>query len=445
MNRHASWLARVAASAAVRRLVYLAIAAVIAAVLSFVPTGKAQAQSGCYGYNNIDYECPNREIAYVRAQESVAEYIVSIGRVVQSKDGWSNLDCDATRCRIVGNATATNGVKWRSTRSWAKASECPAGNAWNDEFKQCAPSQCADAPDHGGAMAKSFNMCKDGCRYEQAAPGGVNVCMGSGADMTCMATNWKATGARCEPNDKPPQAFDPNQETCRSLGGGAGSYAECVKPNGDHCVTSASGAVLCWKPSDIGDRITTDGKVGGDREVAPATPTPPENMSDPTQVTTTTTTIGGTTYNTSIYNGTGNNGGQGNVGEGGKNTGGTGDPKGEGEGGNGKGEGEGDNDWGTPGAGVGDQYQGTDKTVGSVYGTFKGRVEGSPLVGAATGFFSGCSGGGSCPSETWDGGDYAGQHDLSALCSGALSSLLAYAGWVCLAGMGAVGFRIALL
>ena len=76
---------------------------------------------------------------------------------------------------------------------------------------------------------------------------------------------------------------------------------------------------------------------------------------------------------------------------------------------------------------------------------FKSAIEGAPILSKVKGFFGGCTGGGSCPNETWDGGQYAGKFDLSSLCSGVLLGLFQFAGFVFLAGMSVVALRWALL
>lgn len=439
MNRHVSWLARVAASAAVRRLVYLAIAGVIALVLSFVPTGKAHAQDqGHYPFRSAAISACQADMAEALAYSPSGSLSNNCSPDSPVVNGERAVACGGYLS--VQGTPGTYGNRGCTASAGSTRGQSEPGRSLYFWPADAVEPDCAAKPAHGPVSfddsTSSGVFCDGNCAYVVAQVGdpGANWRTVGGRTFSSGA---KPSGETCT-TGTPLGPYDPNQEVCKSTGG---SHAECVKPNGDHCVVSASGANLCWKPKETGERMTTDGKTGADREIAPATPTPPSNQENPTQEgPTSTTTINGDTYNTSIFSGTGNTGGQGNTGTGGKDTGGTSKP------GTGTGDGEGDGESDAPGQGVGDGlYTGSDKTVGSVFSTFKGRVEGSPLIGAATGFFAGCSGGGSCPNETWDGGDYAGQHDLSSLCSGPLASLLGYAGWICLAGMGAVGFRIALL
>lgn len=311
----------------------------------------------------------------------------------------------------------------------------PIGSAfygYNKVQPEPPPNECATAPSLGPSFVLgTTSVCSGGCQYEMNEPGGIQICLGEGSSMYCSASSWKATGNECTASDKPPQGeFDPNKATCASRPG----MTECVKPNGEHCVTGAAGSTLCWTPDLTGPRMTADGTYAGDREVAPATPTPPPNQAESAQIASSQTTINGNTYNTTTWSGTGNTGGQSNTG-GGQDSGVGGDGSGNGDDGSGDGA----------GPGVGELYTGTGDTVSSVFAKFKTEVQGAPLLNSASNFLGGCSGGGQCPNETWDGGEWAGKHDLSALCTGALASLLGFAGWVMMAGFAAVALRWALL
>lgn len=142
--------------------------------------------------------------------------------------------------------------------------------------------------------------------------------------------------------------------------------------------------------------------------------------------------------------GTGPGGGDGGgTGPGDGDGGGTGPGDGDG-GGTGPGPGEGGDGGGT-GPTTGRLYKKSGKTVQKVLAEFKTAIEGAPILSKVKGFFGSCTGGGSCPTATWDGGQYAGKFDLGSLCSGPLLQLFQYAGFVFLAGMGVVALRWALL
>ncbi|MDH0274186.1 MULTISPECIES: hypothetical protein [Stenotrophomonas] len=141
--------------------------------------------------------------------------------------------------------------------------------------------------------------------------------------------------------------------------------------------------------------------------------------------------------------GTGGGDGGGGTGPGDGDGGGT-DPGGGTGPGPGPGTGEG-GEGGGAGPTTGRLYKKSGKTVAKVLADFKAGIEGAPILSKVKGFFGTCTGGGSCPTASWDGGQYAGKFDLASLCSGPLLQLFQYAGFVFLAGMGVVALRWALL
>lgn len=84
-------------------------------------------------------------------------------------------------------------------------------------------------------------------------------------------------------------------------------------------------------------------------------------------------------------------------------------------------------------------------TPGSVYENFKARVASSPLISAASGFFT-VSASGSCPTWHIPGNQYWGQagFDFAFFCDSGILAILALAGWVVLAVAAFSAFRIAL-
>lgn len=432
----------------VRRVVWVVVGVVVYAILGLF-TGNARAAnppgatsctssacyyvdqgaaySGCMSVANSAVQAWNGTRGYVqpKCDSSGTSYVCYIK--VQYSAGQ-----DPANWTACGTA---RGAAYVSTHIWSNA--CPVDQPWNETTKSCG-SPCANAPDLGPQSVTGSTMaCSGGCQYDQRSPGGIDICIGSGATMYCSASVWKKTGNTCTATDKPVDNFDPNKPVCAALEGGTAS--ECVKPSGEHCVVGARGTTMCWSPGETGPRVTADGTQGADRVVAPATPTPPPNMKNPTPDGTATTKVGPTTYNTTNYNGTGSSGGQGNVGTGGKD----GSAPGTGSG-SGDGDGEGA---GAPGSGVpGDLYTKTDKTIGSVYGDFKTAVSESPFITTAEGVFGGCSsGGGGCPMEAWSAPEWGIAFDLSQLCSGILASIIAFAGYVCFAGMAFFAFKVAVL
>lgn len=154
--------------------------------------------------------------------------------------------------------------------------------------------------------------------------------------------------------------------------------------------------------------------------------------------------------------GGGDNGGNPGGGDGGSGGDGDGDGDGDSDDGDGDGDGgggtlpgdggnDGDGDTDGPGEGTGRLYKKKTRTLADVINKHNSRMQNAPIISKVKGFFGTCPGGGSCPGETWDGGQYAGKHDLTSLCSGPLLALFQFAGFVFLAAMGTVAVRWALL
>jgi len=215
---------------------------------------------------------------------------------------------------------------------------------------------------------------------------------------------------------------------------------------GDVCHDGCAYGGSVYAGSPIGILfVPTGGVCTTDDRPSPTTPDPGEG--------------GGDGGGTDPGDGGGDGGGNGDGdGDGDGDGGGTGPGDGDGDGdctdpngctgtgpGPGTGEGGDGGDGGAPGPTTGRLYKKSGKTVQKVLAEFKAAIEGAPILSKVKGFFGSCTGGGSCPTATWDGGQYAGKFDLGALCSGPLLQLFQYAGFVFLAGMGIVALRWALL
>jgi len=328
------WFVRVFASAVVRRVAYV----LVALVLAWVGMGKAHAQqvddARCMGsaqegaIASPQPLCSSQQLAY----ENTGNWL-RINRPTQWNGVITGPACigNGRYCRYM---TSIGGA-YIDVRYYDSQGPCPGGGVWNDATKKCDVACANRATDGSASFDDSLlvgNYCKDGCVY--------GVVLGAGETGTfkrvggrAFVSGAKPTGSSCT-TDTPTAIYDPDKPVCVSTGGG---YSECVKPNGQHCVTSAAGRSLCWNPGDTGERITTDGTLGGDREKVPTTPTPPSNQNDPTTAVESTTNVNGQDYNTIITTGTGAGPGQ-------PNTGVPGD-------GDGNGEGEGDDDEGTASGG----------------------------------------------------------------------------------------------
>lgn len=397
--------------------------------------GRAHAQdtvnclSDQAGSNSDAWRCASRESAYTNA--------LRVANLLNQRPDTHTPVCS----HGVGSGTfnwytctfRTSVQTLNASRTYRKNEECPTGSTWSDELKKCDQA-CADKPPLGSHSSRgNFLVCQGGCQYEQ----GGGVCLGGGVDMYCFAKQWHPTGNQCQASDVPPQPHNPDQQTCRSTGAG---WNECVEPDGRHCVTGAKGTRMCWQPGETGKRQDASKLEWADRVQQGETPTPPDNIENPTTETTTADKggIGGDGVGGSFVigggSGTGNRGGQSDTGQGGSGSGS----------GNGDGD-EGDDDRGAPGSGLGDVYDPTEKTVESVFAEYRAQAMATDLVSFGTGIFGGCSGGGNCPVEVWNAAEWGISADLTLLCSGVLASLIAFAGWVSLAGMGFFAWKVAVL
>jgi hypothetical protein len=95
---------------------------------------------------------------------------------------------------------------------------------------------------------------------------------------------------------------------------------------------------------------------------------------------------------------------------------------------------------------VGQLYTPSTDTPASVYASFKAEVSASPLISAATGFFSPPSASGTCPTWHIPGNKYWGEagFDFTFFCSDGMLALLSLAGILVLAVGAFSAFRIAL-
>lgn len=318
---------------------------------------------------------------------------------------------------------------------------CPAGTTRNHQTGACDPLvDCAGKPPLVGQSVKGDvgAVCSGGCRYTIRIDG--MTVLGVGTPDERKFGVMDPDGATCT-GETEMQKYNPDQSVCRTAGStSSGALTQCVSPNGQQCVISAKGDRLCWNPGETGQRMTQDGSLGADNKPQGQPTTPPPAQQNPQNVSNSTTTINNSTTVTSVFTGSGNSGGQSNTGSGGRDA-----SPGSGSGsGNGDGNGDGDGP-GAPGGQPGRFYESNGKGISEAYDAFAQKAHESPLIGAVGNVLGGCSGGGACPVETWDGGDYAGTHSLAEWCSGPLAALLAAAGYVLLAGMGAIALRIGLL
>ncbi|MGN7725124.1 hypothetical protein ACTJIL_04850 [Luteimonas sp. 22616] len=137
------WLLRVAASAAVRRLVYLAIAALIGLLAM---CGKAQAQYVDCFTNATSGNCETRQDAYGASQGAAESFRLGTGNpsafsVVFVFDQRPSPPSGSVRYavqRISDGATLQT-----YTRSYVAG--CPVGKQWDEGSHSCLDTRCADS------------------------------------------------------------------------------------------------------------------------------------------------------------------------------------------------------------------------------------------------------------------------------------------------------------
>lgn len=420
-------LGKVFANAVVRRLAFV----LVAAALAWLGLGDARA----------DGHATMAE-AYTHAQ---SDQPLAAGQCAMQRGfritGFNYGFNSQIECAVYGSNPVT--YYWSTFREhlYPASAACAADEVWDAATLTCVngAERCkaknAIVPDTS-TFAGAFGTCVDGCMIGEREPnstGSVQV------DQQSTKINFGKigfTGETCSGSVELPN-FDTGK-TCMPAGGG---MTVCATPDGRHCystkatVTTLTDDAICWQPGETGTK--SKGPVTqtrGPGTTAPTSPPPPDGESHApgpgNPVTTSTTKPGSpsiTTTTTNVTNINGTNGPNQQTGDG-------------------SGEGEGDGDKpGDAGEGLGDFYDGEDKTIGDVYGEFKTNMQNAPLVNAAGSFFSGCSGGGSCPQETWTVDDWGIMEDLSALCSGTLPTLIEWGGWVVLALAAFAAFKMAFL
>lgn len=271
-------------------------------------------------------------------------------------------------------------------------------------------------------------ICVNGCTYVPDSEAAKTVRYEDELDSSIFtgSSSWKPNGAECSAENHP-QPWDPQKPTCKTVPGGG--FNHCTEPSGRNCVTSSQGRRMCWEPNEYGERMTADGKEGANRQ-PPGTPAPPPKaMENPQQAGSVTNTTNNSTSTTTVFNGGGNSGGQGNVGTGGK----------EGSGSGGDGEGI---DFGSSGPGLGTLFEGEGHTEESVAAQIYTAAQGADIARGLVHFFQVPSSG-ACPTWSLPSTDFWDSMTIDQHCAGDFAAMLAACGWVVLAAIGFLAFRIA--
>lgn len=361
-------IGRMILNGAIRRAMWRSPVSVIIAAaligLLLMLAGNAHAQDFSTCHTQSNGTCPDRATAYDAAIQGL-----EVMRGAGNPLGWG-----ASEFRGVDGPFEIQGKRFMrvtfrmtrvvsgrtyeqsSQRYWPVGADCPTGQTWDDATNQCEQPQC-----EGGAIRMANGQCSktpeecqayntaggfgvqttkpfrqrclaNGCMLAMNGPGSCTTVGGSQVEM-CNG-EFTFSGAVCGAEvppvfvpgpDTPEQASQNTPQECVAVGGGSHNY--CVKSSGDHCMTSAQGRQLCWKPGETGTK--TDGPIAQVRNAGTTPNVPPLDLpsGDTLQATgqSATASSGGTTTTTTNYKTVhGTNAGAKNQGE-------TGDGSGEGK------------------------------------------------------------------------------------------------------------------
>lgn len=283
---------------------------------------------------------------------------------------------------------------------------------------------CSSRPDMlNTSFTGNAGSCSSGCAYAPSVGGGdtYTVVTIAGLSVT-KASRLVPSGEVCTSGDGMGQPVTSDQ--CVQQG----ALTQCVRPDGQHCASASNGKQFCWQPTEAGTKKSgNEGATKAPENVNINPPgSPPANGGDWQQGPqgTASTSAGGTTNNYNISSWVSSYGKEGN-----------------GSGGEGEGEGEGEGD--APGQGVGDLYEGSERTVESVVNEFYDKITDTPVLDSVTNFMQ-VQGGGACPVFTVPASEYWNAMTWDAHCSGSFLASLQAIGWVLLAMAAYASIRLAL-
>lgn len=319
----------------------------------------------------------------------------------------------------------------------------PAANCIPGAYMWIYPltSNCsAKAPLLNVSYQGTLASCSGGCEYAASVgqAGDSVTVVGSGAAAITRVARMTPTGQTCTVGAEFQQVQPQTTDVCKQQG----NLAQCVTADGRTCSVASSGKKFCWQPSEAGIKVSGNEAATKSPEgsAIKQPPKAPNNGGEWQQGGTgqVSVTQGGTTNN---YNTTNWNSSYGNQGSGAN--GGGADGEGNGGSGDGSGEGEGDDGWGEPGQGVGDLYEGTDKTIAGLMGNFFNQAKNAPVMQGVTNFMGVTSSGGQCPVFTVPATQFWDSMTFDGHCSGTWLQLLMACGWVALALSAYFAVRIA--
>lgn len=311
---------------AIRRVVYIVIAAIIAVATQFIGQAKAQTPTDptCHSLTSGTYctkaqaqqHCDTVDRNAWSANMNLSR-CVDMPRIVERpSDPEGSISCQ--------RRSSEGSTNWSTCmtggHNYYKAPTCAAPEVYDPTTGACG-TNCAAKPPLQNVLATrtstSGAACIQGCFYAPGASsaGGLfqfNLQARSGLQFVHeAATTWNPTGASCaQPDENKP--YDPSKDTCVQQG----TLTQCVKPDGKFCVTATTGRRICWAPGETGQKTTQDGSLAGDRQKAPAAPS--VTGIEGGESNTGQHAVNNTTYNQDIKTGgTQSGSGQSNTGDGG--------------------------------------------------------------------------------------------------------------------------------
>ena len=410
------WLARVFASAVVRRAAVLLVAAVVGAL------GIRQARAAVYPDQGTAYQA-------CMTENTGGTYCASMAEGSNER-GIASLTCPL----------ATYNANSQMYRQRVVCNGGKAATFSTPEYVFPKAKTCASRTGDGDGPPSSSNAilvgtgetCYNGCAY--GAPlgeGTTRWSFSAGQTVSYVSGGTRVpTGATC--NAGGGEYPSPQSEHCAKVG----DLTQCLQSDGRHCAVSSTGKRFCWRPKETGTKVSGNEAATKSPEgvTINAPPTAPKNNGQWEQKGsgTASATQGSTTNNYNVTNYESNYGTDGSGGG----------AEGEGDGGDGGGGDDG-NDPGSAGGDVGDLYTPTDKTMHSIVQNWWGQGPGTPLLGPTNAFFGNCSYSGTCPTWSYDT-EYTGALVFSQLCDGTLADILFFAGYVVMAMGAFAAFRIAI-
>lgn len=333
-------LVEYAKRAAVRKVVYVVIGALLAALFALFG-GDAKAQD----YSNCNNTAVDSAACATGSEAASATKAVAAARLAGM--GWST----GRVCPLI-HVAASQGVPARyeahlidkaypcSSVNYAQrtitreyyGARCPAGTTWNDALQKCQ-TQCDvgewEDPNNPGSCLNpsvcyarngtdltaglrtgpSTTWCEGGCKvqFTKGKSYGVGV---DGKYMWTGEVSYPGSpcsgvtpvGGEPQPPAEGPEVEAPkkNPDECTPIEG----QTACVKPDGNLCAKSTTGKEFCWSPHSTGEKTSAN-------EIQTKTPTPgPDTLQlsngDTANKTSTTTvetkTTGGQSSTTSVNN-----------------------------------------------------------------------------------------------------------------------------------------------